>query len=317
MNPEQPRSQRDRAALLGALRLIPGEGSSVTAAEGATASAPAFQSRHVEVSGGSVVSAFTGRNAGPRPEQATFQGGALFCLAFSGLRASRIGRRQYDLPARESCTALLSPGPVEVASIATSETTRTVIAAYFAPESLDHFGIDPLRHAPGGDTRLQACPLTPVARGLAQELFRPGVSAITLRLRAEALVLELLAGLEEQRRASATAVATRGLSGPGLAAVHRARDIIAADPAADHTLGSIAAAAGLSVSTLKRRFQQVFDTSPIAYLRERRLELGRELIERDGLPVSSAAYACGYGHPGNFAQAFRRKYGHPPSAGRA
>ena len=197
--------------------------------------------------------------------------------------------------------------------MAAPQQTRRTVAAFLSQEALARFGVDLLGRTHGRHESIHEWPVTPVARGLATEILRPGASAQALRFRSEALVLELLAGLQEQAAAEAQPLASP-LQGPALRAATQARDIIAADPSADHTLLSIASAVGVSVTTLKRDFRKAFATSPIAFLRERRLERGRVLIEREGLSVSSAAYACGYDHPGNFAQAFRRKFGFAPSA---
>lgn len=242
-----------------------------------------------------------------------FLGGALICLTFSGLRASHVGSREIELTARENCVALLSPNPIDVTSIATSQRTRRTVAAFISPETLDRFGIDLFGSRRDRSERVRQCRVTPAARGLAAELLRPEASGQVLQLRAEALVLELLAEFKDQAISSSRAVGALR-AGPALASVQRARDLIAADPAAPHTLVSIAEAAGVSVTTLKRDFQRAFGVSPIAFLRAQRLERGRSLIESQGLSVSSAAYACGYDHPGNFAQAFRRHFGFAPSA---
>ena len=268
--------------------------------------------RVVEIAPGAAVSAYSGPNFNAEPERADFLGGALICLTFSGLRASRVGNREFELTDRENCVALLSPDPIALASLATVEKTRKTVAAFISSSALDQLGVDLFGSGRDRAERLLSCPVTPAARGLAVELLKPERAAQARRFRAEALVLELLAELDEQTGPSARNDAGMP-SGPAMAAVSRARDIIAANPSADHSLTSIAAAAGISVTTLKRDFQRTFGTSPIAYLRVQRLERGRSLIESDGLSIASAAYACGYGHPGNFAQAFRRYFGFAPS----
>lgn len=269
--------------------------------------------RIIEVGPGVAVSAFAGPNPSQGTERAVFMGGALICLSFSGLRASRVGQREFELSGQEDCVALLSPRPVEVASIATAQRTRKTVAAFVSQSALDDLGVDLFGSWHQRNERLRQCRMTPVARSLATELLKPASSAQVLRFRSEALVLELLAAFQEQ---SATVALPKApvANRPALSAIQRARDIIVAAPSSNHSLVSIAAAAGVSVATLKREFHRTFGTSPIAFLRQQRLELGRALIEREGLSVSSAAYACGYDHPGNFAQAFRKHYGFPPSA---
>ena len=274
---------------------------------------PRFQRPQIAtIAPGAAVSTFAGPNFVGAPERAVFLGGALICLTFSGLRASRAGSREIELSARENCVALLSPQPIEVASMPTSQKTRRTVAAFISLETLDRFDIDLFGSQRDRSESVGKCRVTPAARGLATELLRPEVSDQVRQLRAEALVLELLAEFKTTAPSCRTGGALQ--TATALAAVRRARDIIAADPAMPHSLVSLADAAGISVTTLKRDFQRAFGTSPIAFLRKQRLELGRSLIESQGLSVSSAAYACGYDHPGNFTQAFRRHFGFAPSS---
>ena len=269
--------------------------------------------RIVEIFPGAAVSTFAGPNQRNRAERAVFRGGVLICLALSGLRASRIGRREWELPGEENCVALVSPQPIEVASVATCQQTRRTVAVYLSSEALARFGTDLISWRSDRNETIHHSAITATARNLAQDLLHPDSLPQVRRLRSEALVLELLAGLAEQHDRPQAGWASHLPHSQARQAVHRARDLIAADPASRHTLCSIAHTAGLSVSSLKRDFQDAFDTSPIAFLREQRLQLGRMLIEQEGHSVSSAAYACGYDHPGNFAQAFRRRFGLAPS----
>ena len=267
----------------------------------------------IEVSPGAALSTFAGPNALNRSERATFKGGVLICLSFSGLRGSRVGRREIDIHGEGSCVALVSPQPVQVTSIATSQKTRKTVAAYLSSEALERFGVGLVGATRDHTEHIYSYGVSATAHSLAHDLLRPDGLPQVRRLRSEALVLELLAGLEQQVGRTGTKAMVGRSFGHAAHAVHRARDVIAADPAANHTLCSIASTAGLSVSSLKRDFQKAFDVSPIAFLREQRLQLGRTLIEQEGHSVSSAAYACGYDHPGNFAQAFRRRFGIAPS----
>ena len=50
------------------------------------------------------------------------------------------------------------------------------------------------------------------------------------------------------------------------------------------------------------------------HLRGRRLDAARLALEREGLAVGQAAELAGYGNAANFATAFRRRFGCPPSA---
>ncbi|MGR3759894.1 AraC family transcriptional regulator [Roseobacteraceae bacterium NS-SX3] len=82
------------------------------------------------------------------------------------------------------------------------------------------------------------------------------------------------------------------------------------------TVGGIAAAAGCSIRSLQLAFQTHLDCTPIEYLRDRRLDLAHYLLQSADpeTPVRSIAYDCGFSHLGRFAQAYRSRFGQPPSA---
>jgi len=80
------------------------------------------------------------------------------------------------------------------------------------------------------------------------------------------------------------------------------------------TLGSIAKALGMAVNTMQRLFKQSYNMTIMDYLRERRLEIAKEAMERDGLTIAQAAFMAGYNSPANFATAFKKVYGFSPSS---
>lgn len=78
-------------------------------------------------------------------------------------------------------------------------------------------------------------------------------------------------------------------------------------------LPDIARATGMSVSTLQRVFRACYGISVMEFLRLRRLERARDRLELEGLRVAEAARLAGYNSPANFATAFQRVFGYPPS----
>lgn len=69
----------------------------------------------------------------------------------------------------------------------------------------------------------------------------------------------------------------------------------------------------MSTRTLQRQFADLHGIGLLEYARRRRLDLARELLERGDATVAQAAHRAGYAHPANFATAFRRQFGMPPS----
>jgi AraC-like DNA-binding protein len=58
----------------------------------------------------------------------------------------------------------------------------------------------------------------------------------------------------------------------------------------------------------------VFGTTVFGYLRARRMERARALLEAGKATVLEAAALVGYSNPSNFAAAFRREFGVNPKA---
>ncbi len=82
-------------------------------------------------------------------------------------------------------------------------------------------------------------------------------------------------------------------------------------------LADLAQVAGVSPRALQLAFRRHCNTTPLAWLRERRLELAHAALagERDsGSSVSAVALDCGFTHLGRFAQQYRERFGEKPSA---
>ena len=80
------------------------------------------------------------------------------------------------------------------------------------------------------------------------------------------------------------------------------------------TLGDIAKANGMSVSTLQRVFKTTYGTTVIDHLRTCRLDLARKALIENGLAIQQAAHLAGYSSAANFTTAFRRQFGYSPSS---
>ncbi|MFB6275238.1 MAG: helix-turn-helix transcriptional regulator, partial [Halothece sp.] len=80
------------------------------------------------------------------------------------------------------------------------------------------------------------------------------------------------------------------------------------------TLSQLARQVGLNERKLKEGFQQVFQTTPFEYLRDRRLEQAKHLLLDTNQSVQEVARAIGYRSRSQFANAFRQKFGVNPKA---
>ncbi|MFE9020882.1 helix-turn-helix domain-containing protein [Streptomyces sp. NPDC007808] len=103
--------------------------------------------------------------------------------------------------------------------------------------------------------------------------------------------------------------------GPGVdSRIRRAQALIDADPAAAHTVRSLAAHVALSPSRFAHLFTQQLGRSPMRALREARLRHAARLLESTDLSVERVAAASGFASPFHFNRVFRERYGTPPGA---
>ncbi len=162
---------------------------------------------------------------------------------------------------------------------------------------------------PPGASRLQAWRLpVPLRQGLEQALTSP-LPAEAQRLMLEGLCLQLLAhGSRFEVPAPAPRLAPRERQ-----RLERVRAALRDDPAGEYQLAALAELAAMSPASLRRKFQAAYGRSVFDYLRECRLTLARDYL-RQGHSVQQAAHFCGYRHASNFATAFRRFFGYPPSS---
>ncbi|GAA1573068.1 AraC family transcriptional regulator [Kribbella sancticallisti] len=97
------------------------------------------------------------------------------------------------------------------------------------------------------------------------------------------------------------------LLGPVLRAMHRS-------PEAPWTLPALANLAGISRTTLSRRFTDLTGESPLAYLTDLRMTLAAELLSDTDATVASVARRVGYADAFSFSAAFKRERGTSPSS---
>jgi AraC-like DNA-binding protein len=150
-------------------------------------------------------------------------------------------------------------------------------------------------------------PLTPALDAIAREAVATAASALP---NADALLAHLAAaavwryvGEAERRRPERARP------------VDDARRFIHAnlhDPAL--TLAGVAAAAHVTPAHLIRSFRAEHGTTPKAYLWERRVALGVDLLANTGLPIATIAGRCGFATPHHFSRRIRQATGLPPAA---
>ncbi|WP_053203415.1 helix-turn-helix transcriptional regulator [Jiangella muralis] len=113
---------------------------------------------------------------------------------------------------------------------------------------------------------------------------------------------------------AASGDAAGGLPEPVVAAMSAVRSAWSDGVARPVGLDRLAAAAGVSVSTLCRAFQRRFGLGPVAALERLRLARAEPLLWMSNLSLQAIAVQCGFADAYHFSRRFRAVYGVAPSA---
>lgn len=79
------------------------------------------------------------------------------------------------------------------------------------------------------------------------------------------------------------------------------------------TMGELAQSCGYSEAQFRRVFQRAIGISPVAYLRERRMEEACRLLRETDLKIEEISDRVGYGDPAFFWSTFRKLMGQTPA----
>lgn len=159
----------------------------------------------------------------------------------------------------------------------------------------------------------EAASLAQVVRLMFSELSRPSGATPNQRAAASAerLFLELML---ETIPHNYSPLLHPGAPAPRPQHVRKAVDFLDAHASSDLTIDDIASAAEVPVRTLQRAFRQAFDVSPMAYLKNLRLDRVRaRLTAGDVESVTHIAFESGFTHLGRFSRDYRLRFGETPS----
>lgn len=106
-----------------------------------------------------------------------------------------------------------------------------------------------------------------------------------------------------------------GESAPaGRAVLQEAQRYVAANPAADHDVASLAARAGLSPRHFARLFRSETGLTPADWVEQARVAAARRLLENGRAAPKQVAALCGFANPDTLRRSFARHVGVTPAA---
>ena len=77
------------------------------------------------------------------------------------------------------------------------------------------------------------------------------------------------------------------------------------------SLEELAYLSGRSLSSFKRDFQSIYNTTPARWIREKRLSKARQMLQTSRMSVAYVAYSLGFENPTHFSRIFKQQYGVP------
>ncbi|WP_419872783.1 AraC family transcriptional regulator [Candidatus Pristimantibacillus sp. PTI5] len=79
------------------------------------------------------------------------------------------------------------------------------------------------------------------------------------------------------------------------------------------SISDLAYLSGKSLSAFKREFQATYNTSPLQWIRNRRLDKAEELLTHSNLSVTDICFTIGFENVAHFSKVFKERFGYPPS----
>jgi len=236
----------------------------------------------------------------------------LLCLVVQGRKRVELGDQRF----------LYSPGRYGIVTHDLPTTGRVVEATPHKPYLSLVLNFDPVAL---GELAQRIAPPSDTVLPLGMAIGEAGTTLIDatlrlLRLLDDPQAIPVLAPMAEQE------ILYRLLTGPfggrmrqitsgqgAVAQVGRAIAWIRQHFRERLSIARVAAAAGMSSSSLHEHFRAVTAMTPLQFQKQLRLQDARSLMLVDGLDATTAAFRVGYESPSQFSREYRRHFGEPPS----
>ena len=211
--------------------------------------------------------------------------------------------------AADDC-ALLGDGLVEFTAGNDIDDTLMLCGALPAPYQGGLGFFDLLRAPMAGDMVSSAVPAG-VFSAMADEIAHAGFGTQSM---CQALMKQGLVALLRDRQTRQNEVSGGATFHPRLS---KAVATILNDPAAAHTVDSLASLSGMSRASFSDHFSRAFGQGPIDFVQKARLRIAARLLRTTDLPIKVIAQTAGYAGPRPFSRAFQVAYGSGPADYRA
>jgi AraC-like DNA-binding protein len=190
-----------------------------------------------------------------------------------------------------------------------TDVIRQVIVAELGRELKRPLNFEPVGRDPGIASWLRQIAMTAHAEPGDVDLL---TDRRVMKSLERALVVMLLTGLRHDEREEFAGM----IAGPAPYYVRRAEEYIRAHARDDLVIESIAEAAGVSARSVFYGFRHARNTTPMAYLRNVRLDLARRELQsarHTGGTVSRAAANAGFTNFSQFSKIYKARFGQTPS----
>ncbi|MDW3652332.1 MAG: AraC family transcriptional regulator [Bacteroidia bacterium] len=91
-------------------------------------------------------------------------------------------------------------------------------------------------------------------------------------------------------------------------------DVVSANLFNPLQVEDLAKLSGMSSSTFKRKFKELYNSPPKRWIRHKRLEHAKALLQSSEKTVAEIAFACGFEDPSHFIRLYKNQYGLTPKA---
>jgi AraC-like DNA-binding protein len=150
---------------------------------------------------------------------------------------------------------------------------------------------------------------TPAIQGVAQQIINCPFQGVTKKMYLQGKILELMALQLAPILEDGGKKQTPRLKPDTVARIHRAKEILQLRLENSPSLLELAEIVGVSERTLRRGFRELFGTTVLGYLTQRRMEQAEKLLREGNRSVAEVANIVGYSHLSLFAGVFKRQYG--------